>query len=160
MKARRGEPKRFFQMALIYDSDECCIWPFHRNVVSGYAMMRHEDGPAFVHRLACKTMHGEPPTERHEAAHLCGCGHLGCINPRHLQWKTPKENCADRVSHGTQKSGSAHHAAIITEDDVSQIKKLFDYIPSVEIAMLFGISPQLVCDIKNNRRWSQVKVRS
>ncbi|WP_292637037.1 hypothetical protein [Mesorhizobium sp.] len=49
-----------------------------------------------VSRLVCEEVHGPPPSPDHEAAHSCDNGDLGCATKRHLSWKTPKENTADK----------------------------------------------------------------
>jgi hypothetical protein len=66
--------------------------------------------------------HGEPPTARHEAAHSCGKGHLGCVHPGHLSWKTRNENRADMVRHGMLPRGTIVSTNKLTEDQVREIR--------------------------------------
>lgn len=33
----------------------------------------------------CELVYGKPPMPKHQAAHNCGKGNLGCINPKHLE---------------------------------------------------------------------------
>jgi HNH endonuclease len=56
-------------------------------------------GAASVHALVCETYHGPKPSPAHQAAHLNG--NPSDNRPSNLAWKTPKENAADRVRHGT-----------------------------------------------------------
>lgn len=58
-------------------------------------------------RIMCVMANGPPPTKKHEAAHKCGKGHLACVAPNHLQWKTHKQNCDDTLHHGTRMFGAA-----------------------------------------------------
>lgn len=101
-KAMRGEPGLFLvNVALPYAGDDCLIWPYSRNA-SGYGTMFAAGGETtIVSRTVCEMAHGLAPTPIHQAAHSCGKGHEGCISPRHLSWKTPTENSADKVMHGT-----------------------------------------------------------
>jgi hypothetical protein len=75
------------------------IWPFARynngygNVTFYDALGKHSTG---AHRIMCKLVHGEPPTPKHEAAHSCGNGTGGCINPHHLRSDTRGGNNADK----------------------------------------------------------------
>ncbi|RWO34773.1 MAG: hypothetical protein EOS10_00270 [Mesorhizobium sp.] len=96
-KTMNGEPQRYYrEVVLTYEGDECIPWPY---VVSfgGYGRMKKDGTMQFVHRLVCAEVNGPPPTPDHEAAHSCGKGHLACVTKRHLSWKTPKENCAERT---------------------------------------------------------------
>ncbi|WP_194165350.1 HNH endonuclease [Deinococcus terrestris] len=72
-----------------------------------------------VSRLMLLAFVGPPPSARHQAAHLDG-------NPRrntldNLAWKTPKENCADKVAHGTHLFGEAVWNAALTEATAERI---------------------------------------
>jgi hypothetical protein len=92
------EPLRFIG-ALVAQSEwpeECVDWPYARNP-DGYGNLHVAPGGPWkaAHRYACEQAHGLPPTPKHEAAHSCGRGASGCVNPRHLRWATSAENKAD-----------------------------------------------------------------
>jgi hypothetical protein len=56
--------------------------------------------------------------------HLChACGNAKCSNVSHLYWGTPKENHADKKSHGRYKSIHEHTLAKYGKDGVSAIAK-------------------------------------
>lgn len=50
-------------------------------------------------RYACLLQHGAPKSDGLHARHLCGNGHLNCINPHHLVWGSPGDNIADANKH-------------------------------------------------------------
>ena len=83
-----------------YQGDDCLPWPFCRDGRVGRGRMGHEGKRPWAHRLMCELAHGPPPTPKHQAAHECGKGHYGCVNPRHLAWKTNSENQLDRRKNG------------------------------------------------------------
>lgn len=102
--AKAGEPQEYLRdVVLPYNGEDCLTWPFGRS--SGYGKIHLTGGQYLVSRVVCETVNGPPPTARHEAAHSCGKGHEGCVNPRHLSWKTPAENWADKYAHGTDNRG-------------------------------------------------------
>lgn len=105
-----------------YEGDDCLFWPFHRNE-HGYGEMTYDGVYQKANRVACILVHGQPPTPKHEAAHECGNGHLGCVNPGHLSWKTHKDNMADSLRHGTRVRGSKAPQSKLTEDDVREIRR-------------------------------------
>lgn len=119
----KGEPSRFLNESVLnFSGDDCLIWPYSRNM-SGYGQINLDGTPKIVSRVVCERTYGPPPTTAHEAAHLCGGGHRGCVNPRHLAWKTPVENRADKLIHDTHNRGERHYLSKLTESDVREIRR-------------------------------------
>ena len=153
-----GEPQRYFtEVVLNCTSDECLIWPFARSTVDGYARMYVGGRMQLVSRLACAVVHGPAPSQRHQAAHGCGHGHLGCVNPKHLRWATRAENEADKLQHGTHARGERSANAKLTEAAVRQIRALVGTIPTKEIARQFGVSAGAISRITRGENWSWLK---
>jgi hypothetical protein len=75
--------------------------------------------------MMCELVHGPSPSKKHQAAHNCGNGHLGCVNPSHLCWKTPRENSLDMWKHGTMPSCERAPAAKITQAIADEIRALY-----------------------------------
>ena len=118
-----GAAQTFYEGLLTHtDREKCLIWPFYRNW-TGYGQIRRNKKLYLVSRLVCVVVHGEPPTPKHEAAHLCGKGHEGCVNPNHLAWKTSAENNADKVAHGTHNRGQKHPFAKLTNAQVRHLRE-------------------------------------
>jgi hypothetical protein len=116
------EIDRFFQKELIWESDECLLWPFGQNG-GGYAKLNRFlriDGTNKVGRVICLLKHGKPPSKEHEAAHSPICISSLCINHKHLRWATKKENMADKIACGTSLRGKRNHNTKLTESDVYQ----------------------------------------
>lgn len=159
-KTPRGEPMRFVMgRALPYEGDDCLCWPYSRNN-QGYPEIRIEGKTRLASRYICALAHGDPPTEKHHAAHSCGNGHLGCVNPSHLRWATVSENLMDRVSHGTSNRGSQHPLAKLTEEQVREIIGLRGKLYRREIAAAFGISARTVECIHTGRSWSWMTAKT
>lgn len=103
-------------VAQVQPTDECIIWPFAR-LANGYANWMGI--PAS--RAVCKIKYGEPPFSGAEAAHSCGKGHGGCVNPHHLRWATHSENMLDKREHGTNYCGARHHGTKLDDETVLRI---------------------------------------
>jgi hypothetical protein len=100
----------------------------------------------------CILAHGEPELPKHEAAHSCGKGHLGCVNPKHLSWKTPAGNCADKRAHGTDNRGARNGKTRLSAQDVDFIRSA---PPNLKALMdRFGVSKGCISKIRNGSRWS------
>lgn len=148
----KGAIPQWLAEHISYDGDECLIWPFSRNR-TGYGTYQSPNGGTNAHRYMCVLAHGAPPTPRHEAAHTCGNGHLGCVHPGHLRWATLEENKADMVDHDTHHRGERHHGAKLTENHVRSIRAMKGKATLGTIAEKFGVSRALVCLIHNRKAW-------
>lgn len=145
-----GAPQRWMeQHAANHRGDECLAWPFGRTE-KGYPNL---GGRGSATRIMCRLAHGDPPTERHQAAHSCGNGRGGCINPRHLRWATATENAADRVLHGTALIGAQHPCAKLTEAQVREIRALKGTAVQRVIGARFGVTQPTISVIHSNGTW-------
>ena len=149
-----GEQRRFLEaLSAVHDADKCITWPYQRDA-KGYGKIYLDRRKRLVHRVICELVHGAPPTKAHHAAHLCGGGKNGCINPHHLRWKTPAENEADKIAHGTSNRGSRCGSAILTEQQVCEIRGLKGRKSQADIAQSFGVSRTTVSAIQSGRNWA------
>ncbi|MGJ0508927.1 MAG: hypothetical protein ACR652_17725 [Methylocystis sp.] len=101
----------------------------------------------------CALAHGEPPAPHYQAAHKCGKGHHGCVNPRHLEWKQPLENTWDKDRHGTMLRGERHPMAKLSELQVRAIRALAPSFTIPELIDLFGSSARTISDILMGKIW-------
>jgi hypothetical protein len=144
------------ETALRHVSDECLIWPFHR-MNNGYAPIGIPGTrtKTTASRVVCERLHGPAPTPQHQAAHNCGKGHLGCVNPNHIEWKTPAQNQADRIIHGTSNRGARQWMSKLEPPQVYEIRRLAKAkLPQAEIAARFGIEQPTVSRIVSRGTWA------
>ena len=134
-------------------SNDCIKWPFGTDG-HGYGVIAIGGVSQKAHRYICKVVHGEPPTAKHEAAHSCGNGHLGCVNPNHLSWKTHKSNHEDRISHGTSNRGEMNGSSALSRDAVADIRRLKNIKTQSEIAKQFGVSREAISHIHRRTTWA------
>lgn len=129
-------------------TDECVRWP--RSVTSaGYGQVTVNGQKRLAHRVSCEVFNGPPPGPGLHAAH--SCNNRRCVNPRHLRWATPTENCADKIQHGTYTSGEKSLKAKLTNEQA--IAVFFDPRPRAHIARDYGIDPAAVRLIKEGRTY-------
>lgn len=154
-KTPRGEVQRFItQTAIPWASDDCLTWPFTKTPDGrGYARFRGRWGLASRH--ICEAVYGPPPTPRHEAAHSCGRGHDGCVNPRHLRWATHVENEADKIVHGTSQHGERNRQAKLSREQVDEVRALAGAQSQRQIAERYGITQSAVSMIQRGLRWTE-----
>jgi len=109
-----------------------------------------------VHTLVLTAFVGPKPQGK-ECAH--SNGNRADARLDNLSWKTPVENCADWIVHGTDRRGSKHPLAKITEDTVRHI---FDMRQSGrlirEIAAFVNLNQVHVGNILNGKRWKHLHV--
>lgn len=138
--------------AVSHKGDDCLLWPFYQEGGYGYTSFKRKHVRAHV--AVCEGYHGPKPTQKHEASHECG--NSLCCNPRHLSWKTHKENIQDKLRHGTLPVGSKHHAAKLDEDDVRQIRSLRGSITRNEMTSKFGVNRSTIDNVLDGRTWRSV----
>lgn len=149
--AMRAKPD-WIEANKAHQGDDCLVWPFPRGE-RGYGSLKVAGTFMFASRAMCFAAHGNPPTSKHQAAHRCGMGHEGCVNPKHLRWATPAENSAETVVHGTSGRGSRNGMSALTEDQVRQVRQLFGQISGKDIAERFGVSPSAISLIRKRKNW-------
>jgi hypothetical protein len=156
LQAEDGAPQKFIETALSHQDDkECLFWPYSRTG-GGYAKWSNTtEETQLVCRIICKGIKGPPPTARHEAAHSCGRGHLGCVNPHHLEWKTSSENEADKIIHGTDSIGERSGKAKLTWVKVWEIKALKGKLSGRKVAATYDVSKATIYCIWNGKLWKE-----
>lgn len=154
-KTPDGEPLRFVhEVASNYQGGDCLHWPFCKDE-KGYGLLKVNGKMMPASRYVCTLAHGEPPP-KHDAAHSCGKGHLGCVNPNHLSWKTRAANMADKIAHGTRQCGERGTGAKLTEHSVRKILHMKGKTTLREIALVFGVSKSTICAIHKGLTWPNV----
>jgi hypothetical protein len=136
-----------------HECDDCLIWPFAIGA-DGYGRVHRPKGSlTTASNLMCEMVHGPKPSQKHEAAHSCGMGNTGCVNPRHVYWATPKENHADKIKHGTTNRGEQQGASRLTEDDIRQIRSRSGTESQLSLAREFQVDPSHISKIVNRQAW-------
>lgn len=154
-KTPRGAALAFFEGLFAAPGDECILWPYSRND-AGYGVFSKPRGgvnSAIVSRCACERANGAPSHPNLEAAHTCGRGHLGCVNPRHLAWKSTQENRDDQLVHGTRNFGERNGKSKLTVDQVREMRRQRGAVSQRLLAARFGIDQSTVSDIQRGKRW-------
>lgn len=79
-------------------------------------------------------------------------------NASNLEWVTPSENKIHAMKNGLTFSprGENHWAARLTEKQVIKMRLTRGHKKIREIAADFKVSPQLVSDILNRKRWKHI----
>lgn len=155
-----GAPWAFMAAAIVISTDECIYWPYSKNNM-GYAQINEKGaaGKRLVTRRVCLAVYGEAPTPTHVAAHGCGNGHLGCINPRHLRWAMPAENSQEMVAHGRSSRGRSMAKIPLNAKQILEIyRRAHAGENQYQIASEFGIAQTAVSSIKRGKNWGWLTV--
>lgn len=126
----------------------CWVWA--GGTEHGYGRMSFEGKMRYTHQVSYELFVG--PIPDHDSYHgMCvchSCNNSLCANPSHLVLGTQGDNVAYM-----DKSGRRARR-ILSDLDVEGVRFLLSqgHTPQKDIATAFGVSPQLICDIKKGRR--------
>lgn len=158
-RSRSSDIYDFFHTTIAeFDGDECLTWPFARTP-DGYCVMRLNGKTGIVSKFVCEKFYGKPSSKELQAAHSCGNGHLGCVNRKHLSWKTPAENTKDRITSGKRLTGNSC-VAKLSPDDVAAVRAMRGTVPIPAIAKSFGVVPSTISKIFSGKAWTTVHQKS
>lgn len=154
MHSEVGHPQAWLLAHVDFDGESCLTWPFGGRD-NGYGTLVFDGEHLSAHRQMCVLVNGPAPSPAHEAAHSCGKGHEGCVHPKHLSWKTPVENQADKIAHGTDNRGERHPFAMLTEEAVRSIRQRYRprQVTYAALAAEYGVTPAAVACAVRRDTW-------
>lgn len=142
-----------------YVIDENGCWKWTASIDSkGYGQLTHNMKVKRAHRMSYLVKHGVLPDNMY-VCHKCDV--RDCINPDHLFLGTALDNVSDMDRKGRRVNkhplGEEHHAAILTEDQVKEIRSYPHYkVPRKQLAEKFGVSPTTISQVRSNRNWRHI----
>jgi hypothetical protein len=151
--------ERFWRSVDKKSNDECWQWIASiNNKKYGILGAGGKGGKSlFAHRYSYELHNGKIPDGMFV---MHKCDNPSCVNPNHLLVGTPKDNTQDALSKNRLKTiflnGENHPNCKLSINDVKYIKS-HNEIKSIELANMFNVSPQTICDIRKNRKWRNVK---
>jgi hypothetical protein len=146
------------QIETRFDIEKCWPWPHHRTK-QGYGRLGRAGDPCrniLAHRAAFEILHGHEPMPK--GRHTCD--HPWCFNPYHVAEGTQAQNVADMMERGhhVAKKGSEHGGAKLTDEQVREIRSLYDSgIFQPQIAKQFGLCQTSVSRIVRRDSWKHVE---
>lgn len=132
--------------------DACLAWPFGKDR-HGYGQVQEAPRSKKIvraHRVMCELAHGAPASPDLYATHNCGKGHLGCINPKHLEWKTASGNQYDRRTHGTHGGGPGRRQTLGPQQ-WQEIREAKGKVTQTVLAKRYGVAEGTIRGIQAGR---------
>lgn len=155
-RVKIGQPIKFLEWASTQSVDGCILWPFKSRTGAkleyGSVSKGQSEFGRRAHRVLCGMAHGKPPTDKHEASHLCG--NSLCVNPKHVIWETHNENQARKLEHGTRVT-----PVKLDWDKARELRKQrFMYKKSArELASIYGVSTTTIYKVLNDETYNEAK---
>jgi hypothetical protein len=125
-------------------TDDCWIWTGGRHDF-GYGIFWVKGKFWRAHRWSYQQRYGPIP-DGLDVLHRCD--NPPCVNPDHLFVGTAADNCLDMRRKGRSKGAPA----ILSLADRRTVRELREQgVPGNQVARMFSISPQTVCNIYKGR---------
>jgi len=105
-------------------------------------------------RMVAFLAHGEPDTGFDWALHKCRNGAIGCCNPNHIYWGSPKQNTQDQWRDETRPHGEAATVSKLTDAQVFEMRGLVGSMSVRCIARRYPVSEGQVRRIIRRERWA------
>jgi len=105
--------RRFIYAHQNHTCPDCLLIPF---ALKAESIIIPGVGKMAAAAYMCELAHGKRKSGQ-VARHLCGNGHMSCVNPRHLAWGTDAENQNDYRLH-TQRP---HVWPVLSDETITQI---------------------------------------
>lgn len=133
----------------------CWLWRGyrHRNGHGQLKITAISKAPLFAHRLAYQLVH-RVNVAQFVVRHMCD--NPPCVNPKHLELGTQKENMRDMKLRNRAAFGERNGRAIVTEIDVKRIREMPIDRTNRAIAKEFGLSDAAVRSIRKRITWKHV----
>lgn len=138
-------------------------WTWTGNIHKDYPCIDHGGRRFYAHRLTLEWKLGRPLGEGLFSCH--SCDNPSCVRPSHLFEGTASQNTLDALSKGrlksgfalTDKKGSKHHSAKLTEERVVEMRRAVGVGKSVLfVARRFGVSRQAATAAVYGKTWRHV----
>ena len=146
-------PERFWARVEPEPNSGCWLWTGGRHR-GGYGGFFWNGRMQSAHRVIFEVMFGPVPLG-FEVCHSCDTP--PCVNPRDLFKGTRLDNMKDMMAKGRRTYGdmAGEHcpAALLTSDQVLEIRALDGQESRYSVAAKFGVSYAAVWDIQKRRNW-------
>lgn len=154
--------EHLYANSLVDEATGCREWQGSRNK-DGYGQLGNQAiFETFrikgTHRLMYQCVTGHEYAGRHEQI-LHSCDNPACLEPRHLSLGSARDNMLDCIAKGRRNFiyGERVSTAKVTVEEVKLIKALLaQKIKGRKIAELFGITANIVSQIKTGKSWRSV----
>ena len=150
---RSNTEEDFWSKVSIGGDDECWLWQKGKDE-DGYGAFWWHNRQVKAHRFSWELFSGAVPDGLQV---LHGCDTPSCVNPSHLFLGTTQDNTADRNNKGRQIKGESCHSAILSEQQVIEIRKLSSQnVSGRKLARMFGVHYSAIYKLLKGRSWKHV----
>ena len=146
--------KERFDEKWVEDENGCWLWTGHIDS-KGYGRFAGMDGEFRAHRISYGLHNGEIPDS---GWILHKCDVRNCVNPEHLFLGDNDANMQDKCEKERQTRGVCVHTAVLTEESVIKIRKLYVVGDTTikNLAQQFGVSQTAVQNVVSYTSWKHL----
>lgn len=133
---------------------DCWLWTGRITDVGYGQFAESHRSSVSAHRFALQLSTGLLQPESVFACHSCDV--RACVNPAHLFWGTSEDNQRDMTRKGRHRWGENNGQAVLTEEQVIEIKQLLadEQFSQAAIGEMYGVCQTTISRIKLGQSWN------
>ena len=143
---------RLHKLSIPVTESGCWLWTANTGR-DGYGKIKVNKHTVRAHRFSWE-VHCGPIPNGLQVLHRCDvpC----CVNPDHLFLGTNIDNVSDCVKKDRHARGNRNGSAILTDDDITAIRKIGRTVPQRVIAKQFGVNRGHISKILSMKLWKEI----
>lgn len=142
-------------LKFVNKTSTCWLWT--RSLSDGYGLIRIGDVTISIHRYMYTLYHNMIIPDGLLVCHTCDIRH--CVKKEHLFLGTYKDNSDDKwlKGRGNPAKGERNRHAVLTENDVREIRKIGHSVPYKDTALIYGVTPEMISYVVRRKNWTHLE---
>jgi hypothetical protein len=164
-KMKKTQYEQLVALVRSTDTDACVEFRLPKDKINGYPRVRMPGKNVLAHRISYSLSNNVPLSEMDERVVRHACDNPPCVNPRHLEIGSQKDNVDDMVARGRKVNphpghGENHHHAKLTLAQIEEARRLYvrggrnNEFSYNGLAKRYGVGRKAISNALQGKSWT------